>query len=117
MKRTLVIIAASWMSALTLAGLYICIGRAVDAVIDERALGWGLWACAGLCAAATGVSAWASSQLAGHSVGAIEKHVRHRLIDHVFASGPSTRAQAASSTPRPTGWNAWRTTGEASSAR
>lgn len=93
MKRTLVIIAASWMSALTLAGLYICIGRAVDAVIDERALGWGLWACAGLCAAATGVSAWASSQLAGHSVGAIEKHVRHRLIDHVFASGPSTRSR------------------------
>lgn len=93
MKRTLVIIAASWMSALTLAGLYICIGRAVDAVIDERALGWGLWACAGLCAAATGVSAWASSQLAGHSVGAIENHVRHRLIDHVFASGPSTRSR------------------------
>lgn len=93
MKRTLVIIAASWMSALTLAGLYSCIGRAVDAVIDERALGWGLWACAGLCAAATGVSAWASSQLAGHSVGAIEKHVRHRLIDHVFASGPSTRSR------------------------
>lgn len=93
MKRTLVIIAASWTSALTLAGLYICIGRAVDAVIDERALGWGLWACAGLCAAATGVSAWASSQLAGHSVGAIEKHVRHRLIDHVFASGPSTRSR------------------------
>lgn len=93
MKRALVIIAASWMSALTLAGLYICIGRAVDAVIDERALGWGLWACAGLCAAATGVSAWASSQLAGHSVGAIEKHVRHRLIDHVFASGPSTRSR------------------------
>ena len=93
MNRKHVVIAVSWMSALALAGVYICSGYVIDAVIESRPLSWGLWAVAAICAVVTGVSAWAASRLAGHSVGAIEKEYRHRIVDHVFARGPAERSR------------------------
>lgn len=85
------VIALSWGTSLGLALTYLSIGWGLDALLAGRGAGALWWGVLGVVVSA--LCAWWASRLGGDAVGPTETSLRHRVVSHVFALGPSERTR------------------------
>ena len=85
------VIALNWGTSLGLALTYLGIGWGLDQVLDGQNASPLWWSAVGVVF--SGVCAWWGSRLGGDAVSATETGLRHRVVSHVFALGPSERTR------------------------
>ena len=85
------VIALSWGASLALALTYLSIGWGLDQLLAGRPPSDLRWGAAG--AVASGLCAWWASRLGGDAMGPTETSLRHRVLDQVFALGPTERTR------------------------
>lgn len=87
------VIALSLGSSIGLALVDLCVGTGVERLAAGLPLGTATIVSALLAALAAGVCAWGASNLTGSALVGRETTLRHGVLDHVFALGPSERTR------------------------